>query len=126
MEMTTDERWAEVLKFRRRLLSAARVPKSVVRRGTEGNGLENQAFGEVSRLPTRRMMSRATAVGEPTLVAGERGVVIVVTKGCGDDESRKPKSRIGKPIRRCGKCGPVNRCLTSLRCAILGGRASPV
>ena len=64
--MTTDELWAEVLKFRRRLLSAARVPRSVVRRGTEGNGLVNQAFGAVSRLPTRRMMSRATAVGEPT------------------------------------------------------------
>jgi hypothetical protein len=44
------------------------------------------------------MMSRATAVGEPTLVAGERGVVIVVTKGCDDDESTEPKSRIGKPI----------------------------
>ena len=34
--MTTDELRAEVLKCRRRLLSSARVPKSVVRRGTEG------------------------------------------------------------------------------------------
>ena len=121
--MTTDELWAEVLKFRRRLLSAARVPESIVRRGTEGNGVVNQAFGAVSRLPTRRlngifgvsagtMRSRATAVGEPTLVAGERGVVIVVTRGCDDDESREPKSPNGEPIGRCGTCGPVNRYLS--------------